>query len=188
MPYNPRKAAQTIAYFASKNESRKIKVLKAIKLVYLADRESIARFGFPIQDEIRVSMPHGPVNSTTLSYINGEHEAEDSGWADFLSDRDNFEVMAQVASPEDFDELSEADIICLDHVWNTFGDMNQWEIRDWTHDRANLPEWEDPKGSSLPIPLERILLALGIENHVEAANQIRSVEHAETVLRQLKAS
>jgi len=41
MGYNARKAAETIAYFIIKSETHQIKVLKAIKLVYLADRESL---------------------------------------------------------------------------------------------------------------------------------------------------
>ena len=72
MSYNPRKAAQTIAFFAIKNSGRPINTLKAVKLVYLADREAIALYGSPIQDERRVAMPLGPVNSTTYDFIKGE--------------------------------------------------------------------------------------------------------------------
>ena len=67
MSYDPRKAAQTIAYFSIKNGGKPLHVVRAVKLVYLADRESTARSGFPIQDETRVSMRHGPVNSSTYS-------------------------------------------------------------------------------------------------------------------------
>ncbi len=52
--YNPVKAAQVIAYLAYKEPGKTLDVLKAIKLVYLADRESITQFGAPILDESRV--------------------------------------------------------------------------------------------------------------------------------------
>ena len=65
MTYEPKKAAQLIAYLILKSGQDRLYVLKTIKLVYLVDRESIKRFGFPVLDEKRCSMPHGPVNSMT---------------------------------------------------------------------------------------------------------------------------
>ena len=164
MAYNPRKAAQTIAYFAMKSGGV-LAVLKAVKLVYLADRESMSRYGFPIQDERLVSMPKGPVNSTTLNYINGEMEdAEEKGWTTFLSDRANHEVGLARAeiTEDDLDELSDADIQVLESVWSKFGAMDRWKIVEWTH--YNIPEWEDPHGTALEIPLERVMKYLEIEN------------------------
>lgn len=149
-------------------------VLKAVKMVYLADRESLARFGFPILEEAHVSMPHGPVNSSTYSHINGEEDLDGCGWSDFLRARENNEVAAvEGLSEDDLDELSDADIVCLDAVWDRFGGMGKYQIRDWTHDRNNIPEWEDPNGSSRPIPLERILSYLRIENADVQAEAIK---------------
>ena len=42
--------------------------------------------------------------------------------------------------------------------------MDPFVLRDWTHDPKNLPEWEDPNGSSFPIPIRRILQNLAVEN------------------------
>jgi uncharacterized phage-associated protein len=174
MVYNALKAAQVVAYLTQKSPNKIIDVLKVIKLVYLADRESIKRFGFPILDEPRVSMPHGPVNSVTYSHIQGEYDLEACGWSLYLSDRANHQVSVQSDSPSGFDELSDADIQCLDNVWREFGHMQKWELRDWTHSPKNIPEWENPNGSSLPIPIERIMLALGIANGGEFADEIGS--------------
>ena len=92
MTYNPKKAAQTIAYLILKNEGKELSALKAVKLVYLADRESVRAYGFPIQDEPRVSMPHGPVNSRTYNRISGVVEPGATGWSDFISARANNRV------------------------------------------------------------------------------------------------
>jgi uncharacterized phage-associated protein len=169
--YNARKAAQVIAYFASKSPNHRLHVVKAAKLVYLADRESIARTGFPILDEGRVSMRHGPVNSTTYSHINGEYDLDDCGWSEFLRDRSNHQVSVKrkAAAESDWDELSDAEIECLDGVWERFGTMDEWSLARWTHKRTNVPEWEDPGNSSYPIPLERIMSVLGLENADEQA-------------------
>lgn len=184
--YNPVKAAQVIAYLACKAPNRTLDVLKAIKLVYLADRESITTFGAPILDERRVSMPHGPVNSITYSHINGEHDLDACGWARFLEDRANHQLAVRAGvTDDDLDELSEADIQCLDAVWAKFGVMNKWDLRDWTHQRENVPEWEDPHGSSETIPLERIMSMVGVENAVAQSAIIEDHARIEHLLAKL---
>jgi len=185
--YNARKAAQVIAYLAMKGKAACLPVLKAVKLVYLADRESLARFGFPILEEQHVSMPQGPVNSSSYSHINGEEDLDACGWSDFLQARaDNEIAAAPGVSVDDLDELSEADIECLDKVWDRFGGMTKWQIRDWTHDRGNVPEWEDPNGSSRPIPLERILSYLQVPNADAQAEVISEYRRLDRVFEALR--
>lgn len=187
MTFNARKAAQVIAFFIAKSGGPSINVLKAIKLVYLGDRQSIADFGFPITDDSHVSMPHGPVNSTTYRHVNGEYDLDECGWSEFLEDKANHQIGAKTAfSVDDFDELSDADLKALTKVWERFGHMNQWQLRDWTHDRKNVPEWEDPGRSSLPIPLERIMTLLQIENSDENAALVDDHRHIDRVFSSLR--
>jgi uncharacterized phage-associated protein len=184
--FNARKSAQVIAFFVSKNNDP-INILKAIKLVYLADRRSLKKFGFPILDETRVSMPHGPVNSTTYSHACGEYDLEASGWSDFLEDRADHMIAAKKKfSVDDLDELSEADIECLEEVWTEFGSMGKWKIVNWTHDRKNIPEWENPNGSSKPIPLERILTMLQIQNADDHVALADDHQHLDSVFEKLR--
>lgn len=183
MTYEPKKAAQLIAYLILKSGGQTLNVLKAVKLVYLVDRESIARFGFPVLDEKRCSLPHGPVNSLTYSYIAGDYDPEQSGWSEFLRDRENHNVA--LARPDidvdSLDELSDADMECADVVWERFGAMTQWQLRDWTHDPRNIPEWEDPNGGSTEIPLQRIMHSVGVEgaeNFTEVVETYRLIDQA----------
>ncbi len=180
MPYDPRKAAQTIAFFALK-EGGSINVLKVVKLVYLADRESLRQRGHPIQYEARFSMPHGPVNSTTLDYLNGFYR-DDGGWSDFLRDRANNDVglANQNMTLEALDELSKREIGVLESVWLEFGHMDRFDLAEWTHD--HIPEWEDPNGSSRRIPLDRMMAAVGLERSVERARELESLEQASAFL------
>ena len=187
--FNARKAAQAIAYLASKSQMRRLHVVKAIKLVYLADRKSIETYGFPILDEDRVSMKHGPVNSTTYSHIQGEYDTEVSGWSAYLRDRSNHEISAKKSvTAEDCDELSEADIGCLDAVWGRFGHMDQWQLRAWTHEHANVPEWEDPNGSSKLIPLSRIMALMAVENADRQAELTESFQNMDETFARLLTS
>lgn len=178
MSYEPRKAAQLIAALILKAGEQSLNVLKTVKLVYLVDRESIRRHGFPVLEETRVSMPHGPVNSYTYGHINGEHDLNNCGWYDHLQDKANHQIA--LADPkitlDALDDLSDADLECVDAVWAEFGHMTQWAIRDWTHDPKNIPEWEDPKGGSTVIPLRRILQVLAVENIDEVDETARSLE------------
>lgn len=158
--YSERKAAQ-VAVWLLRQAGGRLPHLKLIKLMYLADRQSMADTGFPITFDRVVAMPHGPVLSMTLNYINGDVESGDDGWEAWISDREDHEVAlrARAANADALDELSAADLEALERVWNQFGHMTKWQLRDYTH--QHCPEWLDPQGSMLPITTEQIFRALG---------------------------
>lgn len=189
MTYDPRKAAQTIAYLTIKNGRNPLNVVKAVKLVYLADRESVRRSGFPIQDEPRVSMKHGPVNSNTYAFINGEGDCDPSlcGWSDHLQDRANHRIglADRDIAVEDLDELSDAELAVLDDVWDQFGAMTQWQLVDWTHQADNVPEWEDPGSTSTIIPLERLMRALGVSEAAQQSALVNGLGFAKGIVKSL---
>jgi uncharacterized phage-associated protein len=113
------------------------------------------KFDFPLVNDNLVSMDHGPVNSLTFNYINGYQE-ERAAWEEFVTDRAGYSVglVRPDLSLDDLDELSVADLEVLTETWQRFGHLERWAIRDWTH--QHCPEWEDPDGSSQPIPYERV--------------------------------
>lgn len=182
--YNAVKAAHIIAYLALKTQARSINILKAIKLVYVSDREALKRFAVPMLDEPRVSMEHGPVNSWTYNFAKGE--AEDKRWSAILDDRaDHMIGVKSDVTVDDLDELSDAEIEILDEVWGKFAGMDQWQVVKWTHKSENIPEWEDPGYSSNPIPLERLLRAVGIQNASEHAEFLRDRDAISRLLAEL---
>ena len=158
--FSERKAAQVAAWFLQQAGGR-MPHLKLMKLMYLADRAALGEFGFSITGDRAVSMPHGLVLSMTLNLVNGDIESGDDGWESWISDRADHEVALRERPPgqESLDQISAADADVLARVWRQFGNMNKWQIRDYTHDHC--AEWEDPQGSSKPIPFERIFTALG---------------------------
>ena len=175
--FTARKVAQMAAYFAERAGGA-INILKLMKLLYLADRESMTRYGAPISFDCFVSMDQGPVLSRTLDLIHGsypEHIAAD--WDEWIADRANHQVACnREFGRADLDHLSDIDLDVLAAVWRDFGHMNQWDLRDYTH--RNLPEWRDPSGSSIPIAEVDILRAVGVplDQAQQIADEIRA-EH-----------
>lgn len=182
--FNERKVAQMAAFLLEQGGKR-FAHLKLMKLLYLADRESLDQYGYPLSGDKHVSMRHGPVLSCTLDLINGNVLSRDDGWEAWISDRENHEVaVRRDFTREELDELSDADIEILSSVWGKFGHMSKFEIRDYTHD--NLPEWEDPNGSSNPIPVKRIFTALG--RTPTEADELKANLEAESSIDRLFAS
>lgn len=180
--FNARKAAQVAAFFCAK-QGQSIPVLKLVKLIYLADRHFMEQCGLPITNDRHVSMPHGPVNSLTYELIGGG--SEDDDWSDLVSDRaGNNVALARQLTEADTDELSDAEIAAMEAVWAKFGAMSKYQIRDWTH--QNCPEWEDPNGSSAPIPHDRTLKYLGVANPDQFANRVIAYREFCATLNQLQ--
>ena len=175
--FNDRKAGQVAAFFADANGGR-INVLKLVKLIYLADRESLGRHGLPITYDCLVSLPHGPVNSEIYHCIQGCAEHSD-GWEEWMSEREQHEVVVtRQVTRDGLDELSDAEMATVQAVWAKFGHMSGWDLRDWTH--HHCAEWKDPDGSSIPIPYAEVFKALGRDDgeagelaaHIEAQRHI----------------
>ena len=60
MSFNPRKAAQVIA-FLTRERGGKIDFITVVKLAYLSDRRFMEKYDLPILNDELVSMEHGPV-------------------------------------------------------------------------------------------------------------------------------
>lgn len=181
MMFSEKKATQVAAFFI-KQGGGKLFILQLMKLMYLAERTSYAKYGEPIIGDALVSMKHGPVLSNTLNYINGE--VEPSVWEEWISDRAGHQLVLnkQIADVrEDLDELSDADLQILEEVWNQYGSYDRFKLRDLTHKLCE--EWEDPGESSAPIPYSRLLRCVGhdIDTARELEQRLKAQRHIDQV-------
>ena len=160
MAYSEKRAAQAAAFFISRAGGT-IEILKLMKLMYLAERESLARYGEPITGDVLVSMKHGPILSKTLGHINGFTDSEEGGWESWTSARAGHKLGLQAAldPAEQLTELSDADMEILDFIWDKFGKYSKYELRDIT--QRICPEWEDPGDTPQLIPYSRVLNCVG---------------------------
>ena len=131
------------------------------------------RYAAPITYDTYVSMDHGPVPSGTLDLINKCYSAD---WAKWLRRRRGYQVSLRnhTYAVEDLDELNAADLKTIEETWKKFGDMDEWNLRRYTH--HNCREWQHPVGSSLPISEREIFRALGWSREESAAGQERIQE------------
>lgn len=134
-----KKATQALNYLARKKDG-KINKMKAIKLIYLADRLHLRKYGRLIVGDIYWAMKLGPVGSRAkraaeldvpesfLSYTEKYIQPADDKKQSFIS-----------LKPVDTDLFSETDLECLESVYTAFGDKDQFELAELSH---QYPEWK----------------------------------------------
>lgn len=132
MNRHQKKSVQTLNYLAIKNGG-KINRLKALKLLWLADKYHLLMYGRTILHDKYVAMPHGPVPSNTIDISQSNFIAPYVG--EFL-ERRNYHISSKKGIEATF--FSKTDFEILDAVMNKFGKMSQWQLRDLTH---KYPEW-----------------------------------------------
>lgn len=154
--------------------------LKLIKLLYLADRQALLRWGRPITTDRYFSMDRGPVLSRVLDLAtDGEDPGAPSIWANHIGEPSGYEI--QLRTDPGRDELSDAEVSLLDEIFRDHGAKSRWELVRLTH---KLPEWKDPGGSAIPITYRDILRAGG-KTELEIASiedEIEGVAIAENLL------
>jgi uncharacterized phage-associated protein len=152
--FNERRATEAAAKFLKLRGGR-MSYLKLIKLLYLLDREALLRWDRPVTTDRYVSMDNGPVVSRIYDLIREEPApGTDPVWRHFLSAPNNYEV-SLTAEPET-DELSPAEESLIEEIFAEYGKLSRWNLVDLSH---GLAEWQDPKGSAIPIEYRDILRA-----------------------------
>lgn len=179
--FNERKAAQAASRLIQLSGGE-INYLALMKLLYLVDREALIRFGKPITGDRVVAMKHGPVLSRVYDLVSQKkQELPQSQWHKFIPRPNAFVYTVKFSGVPEFSELSQAELALIDAVFSRFSGWEEWELVDFTH---QLPEWHDPKGTSVPISFEDILKAAEVpEETIEAiADEAEADRSLEAVL------
>ncbi len=132
--------------------------MKLIKLLYLVDREALIRWGKPITFDLYFSMDYGPILSQTLDLIaEGVKPGRDSLWLEHISGPSGYNVKLKRRAGRE--KLSQAEIDLVGSIFERYGHIVEWDLVALLH--KELPEWQNPKGSRIPIHYEDILKAVG---------------------------
>lgn len=178
--FNEAKTTQAAALLLKANGG-KMNYMKLIKLLYLADREALSKWERPITGDVYVSMDNGPVLSKVLNKISSGRNpvGVKSYWHKYISP-EGYKVKLLKQEPQ-FDELSKREKELLLSIFEKYKEFDQWQMVKYCHE--NLPEWNDPQGTSIPIRVEDILREVNktekdislIEEEISNLNYVRAI-------------
>lgn len=136
---NYKKATQAINFFASKTRGKEINKMKAIKLIWLADRYHLRKYGRPVIGDDYIAMQNGPVGSLVRDIAQNNdylEELEKEYRKKYLENVDKLTVRS--INDVDGDVLSETDIEALDFALKNFSELSQFDLVELSH---KYPEW-----------------------------------------------
>lgn len=136
--FSHRKATQTLNYFA-RQEGGSINKLKALKLVYFADRYHLRRYSRPIIGDEYLAMNYGPVPTGTKDLAEMTDflgEGELSYGTAYLRPLDRYSYSSQ--APVESEVFSVSDREALAWSWKHFGNYDGFALAEMTH---AYPEW-----------------------------------------------
>jgi hypothetical protein len=178
--FDEAKATQVAAMILNLRGGR-MHYIKLIKLMYLVDRAALLRWGHLVTTDRHVSMDNGPVGSNLLRLIT-EEKREKPVWSHYVTPpMGEFEIQLKGREVPN-DRLSPAEEKLIKEVYAEYGYRNRWDLIAYVmHD---LPEWQNPHGSSIPISIRDILKAGNVEPEEISAvlQELRIEAHASKVL------
>ena len=145
IPAPVRKSTQALNYFARLSASgaprAEINKMKALKLLFFADRYHLRKYGRSVSDCAYFAMARGPVASEA------KRVAEDAKRLDPRSRSYARRFVRQKGDTFDYTSvaevdravLSKTDIEALDFAWKNFGHYTEFELVEITH---KYPEWK----------------------------------------------
>jgi len=154
--FGTRKIVEAAAVLLRDQPHRRLSMLRVLKLLYIADRQSLEERGRPIIGTKTVAMDYGPLHSEVYDLAKGTHWEQEL-WSQFIRREVNDLVLEH--DPGQL-KLSYYEVSKLLDVMEANKSLNDWELVVKTH---KFEEWEKYKecGTSVPIPLEDIVVAVG---------------------------
>jgi uncharacterized phage-associated protein len=155
-PLKVDKTIQAIGVLFRADRVKRMNYMRLLKLLYIADRESLQETGRPITGGAIVAMERGPVLEEVYDLIRGQHR-EMPLWSEFLQ-KDRYDL--QLLKDPDVGKLSRFEIAKLQQLAKRYEDDDEWALSRLTHD---FPEWQknNPDKGYRPIPMKDLLEALG---------------------------
>jgi uncharacterized phage-associated protein len=122
------KIINSILFFVNKSKNNSITRLKLMKLLWLSDRLHLNKYGRLILKDNYCALPHGPVPSLALDYSKSSLPEKY-----FVK---GFCIVSNATFEKDY--FSKSDIEVMEFVWNKFGNLSEFDLRDLSH---QFPEW-----------------------------------------------
>ena len=152
---NPRKALEAAVTLLRLAPHRLMGRKRLLALLYIADRESLKRFGRPIVGGRLVALDYGPIHGEIYDLIKGSHSAQ-AEWSRHFQNEAYFIRLAHDVDPS---ALSGQEVDLLNEVSAERLGRDDFDIANETH----FQEWQSNHraGTSTTIPLEDLIKAVG---------------------------
>jgi uncharacterized phage-associated protein len=161
--FNEKKTTEIISRLIQLNGGE-INFTRAIKLMYYIDRAALSRWGVSLTDDDYYALDKGPVLSRTYDLIKGKDIS--TFWNLYIEKNTNVTIkLKQFCKTE---RISKAEEKLISDIFEEHRHKSVWELIQETH---KLPEWENPNGSSSPIPYRKVLEKLG-----KSSEEIEEIE------------
>lgn len=134
-----KKSIQLLNFFAQK-ENKEIKIVKAIKLIWLSDRLHIRKYGRSILNDTYYAMKYGPVPSNTYNLIkkddlSTEIQSYRNHFLNITGDKHSYSSINKV----DKTTFSITDLDIANTIYQEFGDIKAFVLSEESH---KYPEWK----------------------------------------------
>jgi uncharacterized phage-associated protein len=144
LTFSYRKAAQSLNFFACQNGGS-INKMRSLKLLFLAERYHLRKYGRPITNDEYFAMNYGPVPSggkdlAESSDFRPDVEKDYAGQYIAPLDSRNYRSVAAVDEPV----FSQTDIEALRFAWDGFRCLDEFALAELSH---AYPEWKKHEAS-----------------------------------------
>lgn len=138
--FNLKKTTQALNFLAIKSHGE-IDKIKAIKLIYFADRFHLRKYGRPITNDEYLAMEWGPVNSNAKDIADMNEEYLGVSEREYASQYIGKPAKNVIKSLQEVNNkvFSQTDIEALNWVWETFGHLGGFDLANLSHE---YPEWK----------------------------------------------
>lgn len=160
--FDRRKSIQAVAFLLKTRPGRSDNYMRLLKILYIADRESILETGTPITGDRFACMKHGTMLSRLLNLVRHEDsplldECDRKEWDTYFVREEEYNI--RLLDDPGVGALCDYETSKLRDVADRYRDSSQWDMRDVTH---GLPEYYDPGETSDLISLRYFLEAVGM--------------------------
>lgn len=153
--WNFKKAVEAAGVVLRMARGKRMRYIRLLKLLYIADRVSLQETGRPITGDRVVAMEHGPVLSRLYDCIKGEYP-DQVEWDRFFVTEDPFDI--RMKRTPGIGELCRYEIEVLQRITKDRVLDDDWKVVEETH---GFEEWTDPGNTSVVIPYQEVLKAVG---------------------------
>ena len=164
------KAVQLVAYLVKlRGPDEIMDQVTLLKMLYIADRESLRETGSPITGDVPYSMRWGPVLSSIYDLTKPDRTPRDNEaiWDTHLG-TEGYRIILKADPGVDMLSPFETDLLLK--VFDKYKDFGTWSLSKLTHE---FPEWQQSQAWQ-SIPLRVIVEALDLSDHLDEILQIQA--------------